>query len=121
MAVSVFHTTGGFKMRKFRILLTAAVMAIGLTLGMAGMASAASQGSCGWCHGVYQNKFTYGVNTTIDLRSARGGNTAAPYESTILPQADNDRGLHGIHMNYSSVSYPTGAAMGKYNTIDGVQ
>ncbi len=95
-------------MSRLRVLLTA-VAAMGLILGVAGMASASTIG-CGQCHGVFVNNSTAGVSTrggsvSHDLRNT---GQAAPYENELLPQSDNYRGLHGIHMNYSSISFPTG-------------
>jgi hypothetical protein len=80
--------------------LVLAALVIGLTLGLAGMASAATI-SCGQCHGAYTNN-TDGTSTLIPGTPA--------YEDTKTPQAgdicdNNGRGLHGVHMNYSSVSY----------------
>ena len=75
------------------------VLAIGLMLGLAGIASAATI-TCGQCHGAYIN--------------SSGGYTEMPgvaaYEDVKTPQ-DTDictgsgRGLHGVHMNYSSATY----------------
>jgi hypothetical protein len=74
------------EMKGLRLIVMSA-MVIGLTLGLAGMASAAAI-SCGDCHGV---------------PPVNGDN------------CDNTgRGLHGIHYNYSSASYPkTVASYGK--------
>src|SRR5512135_770452 len=63
--------------------------------------------SCGQCHGAYINNLD-GTTTLISGTS--------PFEDVNTPQADNiaggiGRGLHGIHMNYSSASY--GKASGR--------
>ncbi len=75
-------------------------MAAGLILGLAAMASAATI-SCGQCHGVY-------INNPDGTKSVMPG--VAATEDVKTPQAgdicgDKGRGLHGIHMNYSSVTY----------------
>ena len=93
------------EMGKLKVLLTA-VAAIGLIFGLAGMASAAGI-HCGQCHGVFFNNASTGSSGSISY-DMRNTGQAAPYESELLPQSDNYRGLHGIHMNYSSVSFPTG-------------
>ena len=75
------------------------VLAIGLMLGLAGIASAATI-TCGQCHGAYIN--------------SSGGYTEMPgvaaYEDVKTPQSADictgtGRGLHGVHMNYSSATY----------------
>lgn len=75
-------------------------MAFGLTLGLAGIASAATI-ACGQCHGAY-------INNSDGTKTVMPGVPA--YEDVKTPQAgdicnQNGRGLHGIHMNYSSVSF----------------
>ena len=86
-------------MVRIKVLITV-VMAFGLTLGLAGMASAATI-TCGQCHGAY-------INNTDGTTSVMAG--VAGTEDLKTPQAgdicnQNGRGLHGIHMNYSSVTY----------------
>ncbi|MGC2423650.1 MAG: hypothetical protein WA666_04775, partial [Nitrospirota bacterium] len=101
-------------MSKMKMLLTV-VMALGLTLGLAGMASAASI-SCGQCHGAIFNNASTGSagSTSVDARTLPATDVRAlpSYENDLTPSYDNDRGLHGIHMNYSSASYGTGGAGG---------
>ena len=100
-------------MGKFKLLVIAAV-AMAMSIGMSGMAFAAKQGSCGWCHGIYRNISSYsnaGVSTN-QLRDMRGV-TASPTQSSLLPADNNDVGLHGIHMNYSSLSYTGGPTVVK--------
>ncbi len=86
-------------------------MVVGLSLAFAGSALAATI-SCGQCHGAYIND-NHGGKTLMPGVSAT--------EDTKTPQAgdicnNNGRGLHGIHMNYSSVSYgKTGATRGNCN------
>jgi hypothetical protein len=97
--------------------LTAVLILMIVIMGTAGAprnAYAAKQGGCGWCHGAYQNISTWsnaGVSTN-QFRDKRGV-SASPTEGSTLPNNDNDRGLHGIHMNYSSASYKGGGAIQK--------
>ena len=56
---------------------------------------------CGQCHGIYKNNPFSPVSTISGVKS---------YEDINTPQTDNlsnglGRGLHGIHMDYSSVSF----------------
>jgi hypothetical protein len=100
-------------MGKFKLLVIAAV-AMAMSIGLSGMAFAAKQGGCGWCHGVYNNISTYsnaGVSTN-EFRDTRGV-TASPTQGSTLPALNNDVGLHGIHMNYSSASYKGGGTVQK--------
>ena len=94
------------KSRRFAAGVLAFFLMLALSSLLAGAASAASI-DCGQCHGSVFNNASTGSSGSISY-DARGG--AVPgYESKLLPMVDNDRGLHGIHMNYSSASYPTGA------------
>ena len=77
----------------------------GLSLGISNMASAASI-SCGQCHGTAP----LSSSATEQASGHRTGYESTPsYEDTKTPVAEdncgNGRGLHGIHMNYSSASY----------------
>jgi len=93
-------------MFKLRIIV-ASVLAFGLMLGMASSAFA----KCGECHGtLVPNKDAKdAARTWTDKRlPAPYGDSSVPvYEDSKMPQADNSmaRGLHGIHMNYSSATY----------------
>ena len=85
-------------MKASRLLIV--VLAIGLVLGLAGAGSAATI-SCGQCHGVY-------LNDDHGRKSVMPG--VSPFEDVKTPQTvdicnGTGRGLHGIHMNYSSASY----------------
>ena len=97
-------------MSKMKMLLTV-VMALGLTLGLAGMASAAKI-SCGQCHGAIFNNASTGSSgsTSVEPNAlpATDPRAVPSYENDLTPSYDNDRGLHGIHMNYSSATYGTG-------------
>src|SRR5512147_841928 len=86
-------------MNKLKLILATALVA-GLSFAFAGSAFAAAAG-CGQCHGAYIN-------------DNHGGKTLMPgvsvLEDTKTPQAgdicnNNGRGLHGVHMNYSSATY----------------
>ena len=96
-------------MSKLKMLLTV-VMALGMTLGLAGMASAASIRLRSVPRHVFNNAST-GSNgsKSFDARNLPSSDPRAVpgYENDLTPPYGNDRGLHGIHMNYSSASYGT--------------
>jgi hypothetical protein len=78
----------------------ATAMVVGLSLAFAGSALAADAG-CGQCHGAY-------INNTNGTKTLMPG--VSTLEDTKTPQAgdicnDQGRGLHGVHMNYSSATY----------------
>ncbi len=81
------------------------IIAVMVTAGAPTPASAATPDQqCGWCHGIFKNSSTTGTETTSRLSGI------AAYEDVKTPQADNiavgiGRGLHGVHMNYSSATY----------------
>jgi len=93
-------------------ILTMALLVIGLSLGLTNMASAASAG-CGQCHGTAPVSSSAAEQAT----GHRTGYESTPvYEDQKTPVAEDicnnaGRGLHGIHMNYSSASY--GRSAGK--------
>ncbi len=82
------------------------IIAVMVATGAPTPASASTIG-CGQCHGIYTNKSAAGI-TLSSISTTMPG--VAQYENENTPQADNiavglGRGLHGVHMNYSSASY----------------
>ena len=82
------------------------IIAVMVTAGAPTPASASTIG-CGQCHGIYTNKSAAGL-TLSSISTTMPG--VASYENANTPQGDNiavgiGRGLHGVHMNYSSASY----------------
>ena len=85
------------------------LLALILMIALMGTAGAptpafAANIGCGQCHGTYDNSADAGTNNPTDRR----GVSAPGYESSTMLQSDNGktgRGLHGIHMNYSSATY----------------
>ncbi len=65
------------------------------TLGAPAPASAATI-NCGQCHGTIFNNASTGSSGSVSY-DARATGAAPGYENKLLPQNDNERGLHGIH------------------------
>jgi hypothetical protein len=94
-------------MVKLKLMLAAAMVAC-LSLVFAGSAFAA-KASCGDCHGTH-NGSAKTFSSTTSWHNLRAGYSPAIWEDGKTPvdpdTCNNDgRGLHGIHMNYSSVTY----------------